>query len=179
MHEQELGIREGIAHDNPPLSLRLSHGHHLGAAGVAVDRSAGMNFRLTMPVAMEAEEQAALMAWAAAATRTYPPLRWLAAIPNGLPAASLNAARRMKQQGMKAGVPDLLLPYPWGGYHGLWIELKRRHGGQLSQEQRQWIDYLNRVGYRAEVCCGWNAARETLLAYLDAPARTAAPVAPF
>lgn len=138
-------------------------------------------FRLTAPLPGEAEEQAALMTWARSplVRHQYPGLEFLIAIPNGLAASSIGAARLMKEQGMTAGVPDLFLPYPWGGYHGLWIELKRRQGGRLSPEQRRWLDALNRVGYLAEVCRGWDAARETLLAYLAAPASPADPVALF
>ena len=127
-------------------------------------------FRLTAQCADEAHEQAALFAWARSALvlRQYPALRFLAAIPNGLAASSIGAARRMKEQGMTAGVPDLVLPVAAGGYHALWIEMKRRTRGRVSAEQKCWLEYLNRAGYRAVVCGGWDAAREEILQYLSA-----------
>lgn len=112
------------------------------------------------------DEQAVLLDWAQAQSPAYPALQRLLAIPNGLAASSIGAARRMKAQGMKAGVPDLLLPYPVAPYAGLWIELKRRSGGRLSSVQRDWLAYLAAVGYRAEVCRGWWAARTVILDYL-------------
>lgn len=123
-------------------------------------------FRLTIPVPSEAAEQTALLRWTAMAERQYPALRWLLAIPNGLAASSRGAARRMKEQGMKAGVPDLFLPAPVPPWAGLWIEMKNRQGGRVSNAQREWHAYLDAAGYRVEVCRGWNEARLTLLDYL-------------
>ena len=123
-------------------------------------------FRLTVPVPSEAAEQTALLRWTVMASRQYPALRWLLAIPNGLAASSKGAAKRMKDQGMKAGVPDLFLPAPIPPHAGLWIEMKNRKGGRVSDAQRDWHVYLESAGYRVEVCRGWDEARLTLLAYL-------------
>jgi hypothetical protein len=71
----------------------------------------------------------------------------------------------MKRQGVKAGVPDLCLPVARGIHHGLYIELKRKGAGPTSA-QGGWISELNRQGYCACVCEGWEAARETILGYL-------------
>ena len=68
--------------------------------------------------------------------------------------------------GVKAGVPDLFMPVARGGFHGLFIEMKRSAGGRLSDAQNEWIDRLRAEGYLAEVCAGWEAARETVLEYL-------------
>ena len=45
------------------------------------------------------------------------------------------------------GVPDLFIP-EWG----MWIEMKRQKGGALSDDQKDWIAYLQSRGYKA-VCC--------------------------
>lgn len=125
-------------------------------------------YRLTSPSpALEREEQAALMQWARSQERRYPPLARLIAIPNGMAASSIGEARRMKAQGMKPGVPDLILPYPRGGKAGLWIEMKRRDGGSLSADQQSWLHYLNNVGYHAVVAKGWEAARKIIIDYLE------------
>ena len=67
---------------------------------------------------------------------------------------------------MKAGVPDLFLPAPIPPHAGLWIEMKNRKGGRLSDAQRDWHTYLSAAGYRMEICNGWDEARLTLLDYL-------------
>ena len=116
---------------------------------------------------LEASEQIALFQWAEMAAGRYPELRMMYHCPNG-GFREAREAHNLRRQGVKAGVPDIVLPVPRGGYHGLYIELKRRKGGRLSDEQRVWLDRLNRLGYRAIVCQGWDAAREEIKAYLEA-----------
>lgn len=115
----------------------------------------------------EHEEQAALIEWAEQMVTLgrYPVLAYLYAIPNG-GKRNIVTAVRMKEEGQRAGVPDLCLPWPNGEYHGLYIELKRA-GGKVSKAQRDWIDYLNASGYRAGVCYGWESARDQIIKYLE------------
>jgi hypothetical protein len=115
----------------------------------------------------EGEEQARLFSWCKMQSGLHPELGLLFHIPNG---GSRNKAEagRFKAEGVKAGVPDLLLPVPRGGYHGLFIELKRLDGGRLRTEQKAWLDKLREQGYATVVCCGWEEASEALLAYLAA-----------
>lgn len=89
----------------------------------------------------------------------------LYAIPNGGHRHPATAAK-LKAEGVKRGVPDLCLPVPRGGFNGLYLEMKA-DGGRPTVEQRAWIDALRELGYRAEVCVGWDAARETIKAYLE------------
>jgi hypothetical protein len=112
----------------------------------------------------ESTEQAALLTWAALQAGRYPELALLFHVPNGEKRAKSTAAR-LQAQGVKAGVPDLMLPVSRHGYHGLWIEMKAT-GGRLSPAQRTWIDALRLQGYRVSVCYGWEAARDELDAYL-------------
>ena len=63
-----------------------------------------------------------------------------------------------------------MLPAARQGKHGLWIELKRKQGGRLSEYQSEWLDALNQQGYRAEVCCGWEEASRVIMNYLTAEA---------
>lgn len=116
---------------------------------------------------LESVEQKTLFQWARLAARTHPELNLLLAVPNG-GSRDPREARHLKEQGVKPGVPDLVLPVPRGGFAALWIELKRRKGGRVSEEQRAWIHALNRAGNRAVVCAGWDAAREEILCYLGA-----------
>jgi hypothetical protein len=118
------------------------------------------------PRVSEHAEQVALMQWARLHERRYPDLALLHAIPNGgwrHPAV----AAGLKREGVKPGVPDLDLPAPRGQWHGLRIELKAAKG-ILSDAQTWWIEQLRARGYRAEVCRGWEAARDVIVDYLEA-----------
>ena len=84
----------------------------------------------------------------------------------------------MKAEGLKDGVPDICLPVatvneriPSDGYFGLYIELKiekRRNqkNGGCSEEQLEWLAYLNGAGYKAVVCYSWIEAVEVIKEYL-------------
>lgn len=113
----------------------------------------------------ESAEQTSLFRWAACSTGKYPELRLLFHVPNGGSRNPLEA-HNLKLQGVRPGVPDIVLPVPRGGFHGLFIELKRRKGGRVSEDQQIWIERLNRLGYRAVICRGWDAARAEIELYL-------------
>lgn len=68
--------------------------------------------------------------------------------------------------GVKAGVPDVCLPVPRGGYHGLYVEMKRKQGGRVSEEQNEWMEALRAQGYEAKVCRGWKEAAEEIEQYM-------------
>jgi len=113
----------------------------------------------------EHEEQKKLMQWADTQKQKYPQLRALYAIPNG-GHRHISIAVRMKAEGVKPGVPDLCLAYPSNGFHGLYIEMKRRKGGVVSDKQQEWRDRLTANGYAVHVCAGWEVARDTIIQYL-------------
>lgn len=113
----------------------------------------------------EHAEQCALFEWAATLAGRLPELRLLYAVPNG-GFRHTTTAGRLKAEGVRAGVPDVCLPVARGGYHGLYVELKRRRGSTASSEQRQWLDNLAAEGYATRVCKGWNEAAQTIEAYL-------------
>ena len=113
----------------------------------------------------EGQEQAALISWAQMQSWRWPELAMLFHIPNG-GGRSKAEAGRFKAEGVKAGVPDLFLPAPRGEWHGLFIEMKRRKGGRLSDAQKEMIPKLQAQGYRVEVCAGWEDAAEVLKNYL-------------
>ena len=113
----------------------------------------------------EAQEQIALIHWANMQKGKYPELELLYHIPNGGSRHPAEAAR-LKQQGVKAGVPDICLPVARGGYNGLYIELKVGHN-KPTETQVGWIRRLNEQGYRAVTCWGWMAARDEIMRYLE------------
>jgi hypothetical protein len=88
------------------------------------------------------------------------------AVPNG-GWRTMSEGLKFKRSGVKSGVPDVCIPLPVEPYHGLYIELKRVKGGVVSETQKEWIEYLNSVGYRAVVCKGFAAARLEVEYYLD------------
>lgn len=90
-----------------------------------------------------------------------------------------------RAEGVKPGVPDLMLPVPRYSrilatpkdavretlYHGLFIELKRIKlkgvaGGIESDIQAEWRAYLNGIGYKAVVAYGWQEAVGAIREYL-------------
>lgn len=73
---------------------------------------------------------------------------------------------RNSQMGCRKGVPDLMLPIPMRGYHGLFIEMKRP-GGRLDAAQSKWLAALQQMGYLAACCGGWEEAKDVLLGYMD------------
>ena len=106
-------------------------------------------------------EQVTLIAWY---RRTYKN-ELLVAIPNG-GKRHIKTALAMKQEGVSKGFPDLFLPVPNSKSHGLFIEMKRQKGGAVSKEQKEWLEYLNTVGYQACVCKGFLEAKEVVECYL-------------
>lgn len=60
-------------------------------------------------------------------------------------------AVRMKREGTSKGFPDYLVLVPGTA---LGIELKRRKGSNITQEQRDWIDALNAAGIPSIIAKG-------------------------
>lgn len=93
----------------------------------------------------EWEEQCDFVRWF---RRTYRPVR-IFHVPNG-DRANGRIGTRLQAAGVSAGVPDLYVP-EWS----LWIELKRREGGAVSKEQKDWMAYLTEIcGHTTLVCHG-------------------------
>lgn len=104
----------------------------------------------------EHEEQRELVKWFRQAFRDVR----IFAIPNG-GARSKATAGRLKAEGVSKGIPDLFVP-EWK----LWIEMKRVKGGSLSPDQKDWIKYLESVGYCVIVGKGEIDAREQILTHI-------------
>ena len=110
-------------------------------------------------------EQVVLFEWARLQSAKYPMLKTMFAIPNGGKRGSATAAK-LKAEGVKAGVCDIFLPYAASGCYGLFIEMKRTDGGRVSDKQKIFINDVRAAGYAAEVCKGFDDARETILKYI-------------
>lgn len=89
----------------------------------------------------------------------------LFAIPNG-GRRHIKTAMDLKAEGVRRGVPDLFFAYPHKGFGGLFIEMKRRRGGRLEDEQKAYIEALRGNGYAVAVCKGCDEAFDVITAYL-------------
>lgn len=116
-------------------------------------------------VVSEDVEQMCLFRWAKYRTGSFPELRVMFAIPNG-GFRHIQTAARLKATGVKAGVPDICLPVAVGHYHGLFIEMKRRKGGRVSDAQSEFMGMLRHQGYCCIVCKGWEEAAMAIEKYL-------------
>jgi len=83
------------------------------------------------------------------------------AVPNGEKRA-ITVAKRLKAEGVVAGVPDLFVP-EWC----LWVEMKRETGGRLSPEQKKMIGYLESIGQTVIVGKGAKHASQLILEYVE------------
>jgi hypothetical protein len=113
----------------------------------------------------EHEEQVALFEWAEMSMSMYPELENMFAIPNG-GKRNVTVARKLKDEGVKAGVLDVLLAVPNHKYHGLWIEMKYGKN-KLSELQLIWKERLEKYGYKVVVCYFWYDAVEEIKKYLE------------
>ena len=96
----------------------------------------------------------------------HPAIRWMHAIPNG-GARYAATAVKMKREGVKRGIWDVCLPYPSGGYHGLYLEFKYSKN-KLTPEQREFGEYLDEHGYKTGIAYTVEEALEIVQNYLEA-----------
>ncbi|AGZ34610.1 MAG: VRR-NUC domain-containing protein [Pseudomonas sp.] len=119
------------------------------------------------PIDREGQEQAALMR--EIQLRHPDVYELIYHVPNGGHRVKAVAAK-LKAQGVKAGIPDLVLRMARGGYFGLYIEFKATiDPAPVSSSQQACIKRLNAQGYLAVVCRGHFDAMECLRAYLALP----------
>jgi hypothetical protein len=104
----------------------------------------------------EHQEQSAVVDWWDVACKGYGlPHFALFAVPNGAFFGSGYAtAAKLKKEGMRKGILDLVLAVPRDQFHGLFIEMKY---GSNTPTPEQWKvkEYLEKAGY----CCSihWSA----------------------
>lgn len=100
----------------------------------------------------EDHEQIMVVQWF---RRTYPG-ELIFAIPNGGHRSKTTAAL-LKATGVVRGIPDLCIPRV-----AAYIEMKRRKGGVLSQDQKTIIERLQNMGYQVLVCHGFEEAKKAI-----------------
>lgn len=115
----------------------------------------------------EHSNQVALFMWASLPEQqqVYPMLKYMFAIPNGGKRDKITASK-LKAEGVKPGVPDIMLPVPNSGYSGLFIEMKKPKG-VVSAVQEPFHGVLRALGYRVRVCYGWAEAKDAIIRYMS------------
>lgn len=152
-----------LAAENPRLHPAAIDGEMLARAAASMAPALQSAFQR---VPTEHEEQVALFQWAEAHEAQYPSLAMLAAIPNGGYRPMATAAM-LREEGVKAGLPDMALFCQRGGKGALFIELKRRdRSNHATDAQRDWIERLRAAGYMAVVCYGAQEAIDVITTYL-------------
>ena len=115
---------------------------------------------------LEDQEQLALMKWAQLVTvndRTL--FDHLIHCPNGGWRSPVEAAR-FKGMGVKAGVPDILLPVRTSQYGAGWWELKVGQN-KPTEQQLQWHSLLRACGHYVQTYWHWHEAANDILRYLE------------
>lgn len=126
---------------------------------------------------LEHQHQVALIQWAC---RTRLPAAaditpgstiadYLLSIPNGGKRSSPREGARLKAEGVKAGVSDLLLPLRRHKAAGLWLEMKAP-GNTPTKLQSEWIDRMELAGYCATWRDSWTSAAALIAWYVGVKA---------
>lgn len=111
---------------------------------------------------IESNTQSACVTWFRLQYPRY--ARLLFAVPNGGWRNPITA-RRLKSEGVTAGVSDLVLLVPNAAFHGLCVEMKTAIGRQ-SEEQRTWQRLVTEQGYCYSVCRDVQGFSDTVKGYL-------------
>jgi hypothetical protein len=113
-------------------------------------------------VPSEHDEQVVVVRWF---DLCFPQLAGLLfAIPNG-GHRHIAVAGKLKAEGVRPGVSDLMLPIARYGFHGLFIEMKSLKGSP-SSSQLEFMERVTEQGYLAACCKGADAAMDTIKSYL-------------
>jgi hypothetical protein len=110
------------------------------------------------PAPLESDDQIAVVYWAHHHHDVR--LHSLLHIPN-------QKAYRITEMGIIKGVSDLFLPIPSRGFIGFWQELKRITGGNLSEDQSDWLKLMESYGHACAVSVGYDDAISDLSWYLE------------
>jgi hypothetical protein len=115
---------------------------------------------------LEHIEQVNLFKWASLLLKKYPELELLYAIPNG-GQRSITTAIALKAEGVKAGMPDVVLPVDSANkqFCALFIEMKVKPNKPTPQ-QIQKMALLEKYHNKCVVCYSWREAANAIFDYL-------------
>ena len=80
-----------------------------------------------------------------------------------------DTAAKLVAEGMEKGTSDWFAAIPRAGFHGLFCEMKRTSGGEVSPDQDEALRLFSAMGYATVRADGWREAWSALLAYLELP----------
>jgi hypothetical protein len=120
----------------------------------------------------EHSHQTALFAALAELAVTVPDARWVFAVPNGF-YGTAGQKGKMKAEGLRVGVWDVIIPFPRVGYlghhyTGLMIEMKVDKN-KLSKEQVEFGTAMYNAGWDTCVAYNWQVAYTRIKGYLCLP----------
>lgn len=116
--------------------------------------------------ANEHAEQVALIKWCASHVTEYVGLETIYAVPNAV--SDRKRLGYLIAEGLKGGVSDLVLPIARGQYHALYLELKKRNGGNKgSGKQHSWARAMTHYGNKHVFAWGFKNARQAIIDYYD------------
>lgn len=73
---------------------------------------------------------------------------------------------KFKRMGVKAGVPDVVLPMARKSFYGLVIELKSP-GGKLTESQSEWLEWFKRNNWTTKICYSCEEAQAFVMDYFS------------
>jgi len=123
-------------------------------------KAARMRSRVFVPKQSEHDLQVACINWFRYQYRGVV----IYAVPNG-GQRNVIVAQKLKAEGVLAGVPDLCVPAPRNGHHGLYIEMKAGRN-TTTDNQNEVIEKLKAEGYRCEVCRSFEEFKRVVEGYL-------------
>lgn len=122
-------------------------------------------------------QQASFFSWLEAHGQMVPLLRLWYAIPNGVHTQAVEyrnrdgervryspAIRKLKEEGLKCGVPDCFWPVARRNFHGLYLEFKLNRN-DLTPDQREMRFALETEGYAVHTCWDWTEAARLAIWY--------------
>lgn len=112
----------------------------------------------------EHEIQKAIIRHCRTMAMVHPQYSYLFAVPNG-GQRDVRVAKKLKAEGVLAGVSDLVVPWATLDYHGAFIEVKTDKG-RPSDNQLAFLAEMSRRGYFTAIVYGLEQAVRTIDKYL-------------
>lgn len=111
--------------------------------------------------------QSACFDWVRAMEQTDERYKMIYAVPNG-GHRFISVARKLKREGVKAGVWDVMVDVPMRGFHGMRLEFKSEKG-KLTSEQIEMGHRYKRYGYVTSIIRNFAQFRSIVEAYFYEP----------
>ena len=91
--------------------------------------------------------------------------KYIYAVPNG-GLRNPRVAKKLKAEGVLAGVSDLVIPIPKGKYHGAYIEIKTDKG-RVQPSQADFLLAMTKRGYFTAITRGVRNTIDTIDNYIN------------